>query len=212
MNCPACHADAPSDAQFCPKCGASLVASAPLTAVEMFKDKVQKSAGQDDSEKQLWHGGFSPKAMLGYWLLAILVSIAAIVGGVFANRVVANQSAVWFGLIVAALAIWGGMFVYYLLQRYGIEYQLTSQRLIHRSGIFARSTNRIEVIDIDDVSYTQGFVERFTNVGTIKILSTDVTDPNLVLVGIDDVKTVADMIDKVRREERRKRGLHIETV
>ena len=38
MNCPACHADAPSDAQFCPKCGASLVASAPLTAVEMFKD------------------------------------------------------------------------------------------------------------------------------------------------------------------------------
>ena len=70
----------------------------------------------------------------------------------------------------------------------------------------------IEVIDIDDVTYTQGVVQRIVGVGTIKISSTDRTHPELALLGIDDVERIADMIDDVRRQERRRRGLHIESI
>ena len=38
------------------------------------------------------------------------------------------------------------------------------------------------------------------------------SDPSLVLRGIDNVQQVASMIDNARRDERRKRGLYMETV
>jgi hypothetical protein len=49
-------------------------------------------------------------------------------------------------------------------------------------------------------------------VGTIKLLSSDLSDPKLVLRGIDDVRRVANVIDDARREERRKRAVYMETV
>jgi hypothetical protein len=73
-------------------------------------------------------------------------------------------------------------------------------------------TDRIEVIDIDDVTYEQGLVQRMLGVGTIRIASSDRTHPELVLSGIDGVQQVADTIDDIRRKERRKRGLHIESI
>ena len=93
----------------------------------------------------------------------------------------------------------------------GILYRLTNQRLIHERGLLSRQTNRIDVIDIDDVSFEQGMTDRMLGVGTIKISSTDHNEPILVLQGIDGVRAVADQIDQARRHERLRRGMHIET-
>jgi uncharacterized membrane protein YdbT with pleckstrin-like domain len=161
----------------------------------------------DDLEQDLWKGGFSPKAMLGYWLLAGVVTIVAIVAGI-----VTMNPVIWIIGLGVAFSLWVAFALYLLYQRLGVEYHLTTQRLFHRQGILSRVTNRIEVIDIDDVQFSQSLIERFLGVGTIRILSTDVSDPKLVMVGIDDVRNVSDIIDKVRRDERRRRGLHIETV
>ena len=98
------------------------------------------------------------------------------------------------------------------MARLSVEYTLTTQRLIHKHGLLHRVTNRVEVIDIDDVSYSQGPIERLLGVGTIKLLSSDVSDPQLVLRGIDNVQKVATLIDNARREERRRRGLYLESV
>jgi len=98
------------------------------------------------------------------------------------------------------------------LTRLSVDYSLTSQRLVHKTGILRQVTNRIEVIDIDDVQFVQGLMERMFGVGTIKLLSSDTSDPSLVLRGIDNVQQVASMIDNARRDERRKRGLYMETV
>ena len=68
------------------------------------------------------------------------------------------------------------------------------------------------MIDIDDVTFEQGLVQRMVNVGTIKISSSDRTHPELTLRGIEGVQEVADTIDDVRRKERRRRGLHIEAI
>jgi hypothetical protein len=47
-------------------------------------------------------------------------------------------------------------------------------------------------------------------VGTIRVLSDDRSNPELVLRGIDDAKTVAAKIDETRRAEQMRRGLVME--
>jgi hypothetical protein len=75
-----------------------------------------------------------------------------------------------------------------------------------------RVTNRVEVIDIDDITFAQGPLERLLGVGTLQLTSSDRTHPELSLPGIDAVQQVASTFDDARRRERRKRGLHIEAV
>jgi hypothetical protein len=54
-------------------------------------------------------------------------------------------------------------------------------------------------------------VQRLLNVGTIQLTSQDASHPRLLLRGIDDVEKVSVLIDDVRRKERRKRSLHIDS-
>ena len=68
------------------------------------------------------------------------------------------------------------------------------------------------LIDIDDVTFSQGLVQRMVGVGTIRIVSSDRSHPELFLYGIADVQEVAETLDDVRRKERRRRGLHIEAI
>ena len=60
-----------------------------------------------------------------------------------------------------------------LYRKMSVHYLLTNQRFIHESGFFRRVTNRIEVLDMDDISFEQALVERMLGVGTIRILSSD---------------------------------------
>ena len=208
MLCNACKAEIPAGADFCPKCGKQQSGSAPSGSKPTAASQVRSArGGGDDEETQLWQGSYSAKAMIGTWIVAGIVTIAAaVVCILFPDPTV---------LLVAGIGVavmWICLVGYYLVQRLGIEYTVTTQRFIHKRGILRRVTNRIEVIDIDDVTYEQGIVERMFGVGSIKLQSSDTTHPNLLLKGIDDVMRVANLIDDARRDERRKRGLYIESV
>jgi uncharacterized membrane protein YdbT with pleckstrin-like domain len=112
---------------------------------------------------------------------------------------------------LAVICIWWAIAIgVYLYRRLSVFYELTSQRFIHSTGMLVRTTDRIDVIDIDDVAYTQGIIQRMLGVGTVRLESKDSSHPSLVLHGIDQVDRVAGMIDDVRRKERRKRSLHID--
>ena len=118
----------------------------------------------------------------------------------------------WKIVLLVLAVLWVGLVLMYFYRKLNVRYQLTTQRFIHRSGILTRVSNRIEVIDIDDVTYHQGLIERMFNVGSVQLVSSDRTHPELWLRGIDNVKEVADQIDDLRRKERRRRGLHIESI
>jgi membrane protein YdbS with pleckstrin-like domain len=160
-------------------------------------------------ERSLWQGGYSPKAMYGTWATSAIVTVAAIaLIAVFA----ANIPNIW--PIAGAVLIfwWVAALATFLYRRLSVHYELTTQRFVHQAGILVRRTDRIEVIDIDDVSYTQGIIQRMLGVGTIRLTGSDRTHPEMVLSGIDRVPEVASMFDDVRRAERRRRSLHIESV
>jgi uncharacterized membrane protein YdbT with pleckstrin-like domain len=108
--------------------------------------------------------------------------------------------------------VWLGLGLVLVYRKLDVHYTLTSQRFVHKKGILKRVTDRIEVIDIDDVTFEQGIIQRMLGVGTVRLTSSDRSHPELALRGIDEVQRISGLIDDVRRRERRKRGLHIEAI
>lgn len=181
----------------------------PQNAAEKFREQVQSTqeTGDDyEPEEELWEGGYSAKDMVGTWVMLAIGSVALLILPLFIEFLTLKVSVV---LIVVGWLVGA---VFYGWRRFGVHYELTSQRFIHQTGILTRDTDRIEVIDIDDVSFTQGPVQRMLGVGRITITSSDRSHPLLHMIGIADVKSVAGLIDDVRRKERRRRSLHIEAI
>ncbi|TWT78505.1 Bacterial membrane flanked domain protein [Posidoniimonas polymericola] len=226
MQCPACQTETETDAAFCHKCGADLRAengeraatdpdptadehaSAPAAKPsphEEFRKATHLNSADDeeDIEDEIWDGAYSSKAMVGQWIAAAAATVLAVVIGVMTGT--------WLIVIGLAVLVWVIMIAWFAYRRYSVHYTLTTQRLIHESGILWRTIDRIELIDIDDVTFKQGPVERAFRVGSIIVISGDKTSPELNLPGIDNVRGVADKIDDARRKERRRRGLHMIT-
>ncbi len=196
--CHFCGSPLPPRARFCPQCGKRLVQS---SVADRFRPEMD-----DDEEQILWQGRYSAKAMIGHWTIATLATIAALVAIAWLPR---NY---WWLPLLGAAVLWGILLMLLAYRKIDQAFTLTNQRFIHKEGILTRYSRRIEVIDIDDVTYRQGILERLVGVGTIVIESSDRSDPALVVHGIDDVAEVAQMIDEGRRAERIRRGLHIEAV
>jgi membrane protein YdbS with pleckstrin-like domain len=237
MRCHACGAEVVEQAIFCHKCGERLgfqgEQSTPPEREKAEPNAESAARGADDApsaqaagpteraravvtsrvstedepEKELWQGGYSARAMIGGWLTTSLVTIALLVAGIWWN-----VKWLWTAVVFAILLSWLYLLLLLAYRRSSVRYILTNQRFVHEKGFLRRVTDRIEVIDIDDITFTQGVLERLLGVGTIIVASSDRTHPQLIMPGIENVKEVADVMDNARRSERRRRGLHIEQV
>jgi membrane protein YdbS with pleckstrin-like domain len=214
MKCESCGRDVAAESVFCPHCGARLADADPDSAdaaaqpanAERLRPGGSRGSGNQPNEQDLWSGTYSPKAMAGSAIgLGILTVIAIIVGFLVppAGIVVAG---------IAAVIAWVAFGLMLLYRRLSVRYRLTTYRFFHEAGLLNRTRNRIEVIDINDVTLQQGLIDRMFNVGTIHIQSSDVTDPDLYLPGIEEVGRVTDLIDNTRRAERQRRGLFMENI
>jgi membrane protein YdbS with pleckstrin-like domain len=221
MKCQVCSAEAPKGASFCQHCGAKLpmfdevgtetmAANPPETVTGAAKPaatptRASRRGPTDVPEETLWEGTYSPKAMLGLAVGAALVSLVLLVAAF------GYASGIWRWLLLAAIvAVWLAVAVRLAIRRLGIRYKLTNQMFYHQSGVITRITDRIELIEIHDVIYSQGLFDRLVNVGRIRIASNDRTHPEFFLTGVEDVESIAQMIDKARRGEQVRRGRRID--
>ncbi len=214
MLCPQCGTETAAEAVYCHRCGTRLddaAASSPseATGAEKFQAAANAQRNRpDEPEQELWQGSYSPRAMIGLWIVGGLVTLAALVAG----AMLGFGKTGWLVILVAILLLWLWLLITYTRRRLGVRYRLTSQRFFHESGILRHVIDRVEVIDIDDVTCTQGPVERLLGIGTMRLSSSDRTHPELVIHGIEDVNRISGMVDDARRRERIRRGLHIEQV
>lgn len=183
-------------------------AETPQPPRERFQQAAAEKQGADDPEDDLWSGSYSHLAMIGSWIGGGVASVAGVILGVMTF----TSASAWLILLGVLAVGWLILASWYFYRRMSVSYELTSQRLIHEAGLLWRTVDRVELIDVDDVTYRQGPVERMLGVGTILVTSSDKTTPELLLPGIENVREVADKIDDARRKERRSRGLHIEAV
>lgn len=180
---------------------------------ESPRDRFQQMAADrqgvdDEDEETLWTGSYSHLDMIGTWIGGGVATVAAVVIGLLLSL----SGAGWLWLVGAIAIMWVGLALLYAYRRFSVHYTLTTQRLLTEMGILWRTMDRVELIDVDDVIYRQGPVDRLLGVGKIVVSSSDRTTPELELPGIENVREVADAIDDARRKERRSRGLHIESV
>jgi membrane protein YdbS with pleckstrin-like domain len=209
MNCGQCGVEVPAASAFCPHCGAQLANSAadsPAKSAAARMAPAGTRGGNAPPEETLWSGSYSPKAMADW---AAAAAALTIVGAVVAAL---TGPPGWIVFAIGALILWAAIGLVALYRRMTVRYQLTTFRLFHETGLLSRTRDRIEVIDIDDVTLRQGLIERMFNVGTIHVRSSDMTHGNLAMVGIEDARTVTDLIDNTRRAERQRRGLFMENV
>jgi membrane protein YdbS with pleckstrin-like domain len=173
------------------------------------------SGGSTPAEAELWSGAYSPKAMIGWIFGAALLTLIGAIAASFA------EPWGWTAFAIGAVIVWAAVGLVALYRRLTVRYQLTTFRLFHETGLLSRTRDRIEVIDIDDVTLTQGIIERMFNVGTISVLASDHSLAGkdgkdgmgtLVMPGIDNPRQVADLIDNTRRQERERRAIFMENV
>jgi membrane protein YdbS with pleckstrin-like domain len=208
MKCDACGGEVPAGAAFCSHCGAHLANDDRATGADRLRTRIRPASGNQPAEEDLWSGTYSPKAMIEWMIGAALLTVV----GIVAVALSGGSTAAWFWLVIGMLVVWAALGLAVLYRRLTVRYQLTTYRLFHEKGLLSRTRDRIEVIDIDDVTLTQGLIERMLNVGTIHILSSDVSHGKLHMPGIEDARRVTDLIDNTRRAERQRRGLFMENV
>jgi membrane protein YdbS with pleckstrin-like domain len=209
MQCKKCGGDVPAESLFCPKCGTRLnggVDAATDDAPSGTQRVVAASRGRGGSvaEEEIWSGAYSAKAMAGSFLAAGVLTLLAAVLAAFGGP------PVWVAFFIGAVVVWGGLGLLYLYRRLTVRYRLSTYRFFHDTGLLSRTGNRVEVIDIDDVTVHQTLIERMFGVGKVRIVSSDQSHPQLDLPGIEDPKKVANLIDGARRAERQRRGLHLD--
>ncbi len=221
MRCRACGNRLRPTDDYCPQCGAQ-VAGRQMADPQAGKlgDGVgepgdmserhfprRRPALATDEEQTLWQGTFSWKAMIRETCVAAGLSVGLLLASF--NAAEPGTSTLALQTLGLLWLLWLGLLMF---RKLDVSYTLTNQRLIHRRGILYRRTSRIEAIDIDDLTYEQGLLERLLNVGRIRVDSSDVTNRELLLEGIDRPRDVCELIEQARRNERRKYGLHIEAV
>jgi len=230
MKCPECGSEVVESSVYCHKCGGRIdrqtwedpasespeqpaadePTSAGQTASERFRGAVESTRAKSTAvtEEALWSGGYCGKAMMDAWVVSGLVTLALLIGAI----VVWDKAWVWYAVLAAIVLLWGYQAVVYLQRRLGVRYRLTSQRFQHEKGIFMHTTDVIDLVEVDDITYRQSIIDRLFNVGTIRIVSSDRSHPDLSMAGIADVKNVVAKMDQARRAERIRRGLHISSI
>jgi uncharacterized membrane protein YdbT with pleckstrin-like domain len=203
MLCPKCGREAPAESSFCPGCGSTLGANS-ATGKAADAATPARGRGTPPAESEIWSGSYSAKAMVGTFAGAAVLTLLGLVVAIFGGP------AGGIAFMIAAILVWVGLALLYFYRRMTVHYRLTTYRFFHETGLLSRVGNRVEVIDIDDVTVSQGVIERMFSIGTLRISSSDKTHPELVLPGIDDARRVADLIDGARRAERQRRGLHLD--
>lgn len=93
------------------------------------------------------------------------------------------------------------------LMTLGERYELTSQRLRIYRGVFARNFEEIDLVRVRDTKVKQHLGERMAGVGDVTVISTDQSNPEIVLNNVKNPVEVRETIRKAYLAEQERRGL-----
>jgi len=88
-----------------------------------------------------------------------------------------------------------------------VQYRLTNQRLLMIAGLFARTTQELELFRVKDISVSQTLLARVLGYGTITVFSTDDSNLIVLLAGIGNPLGIKELIRDNYMEARRSLGL-----
>ena len=204
MYCNSCGRELAPDSRFCNRCGVpqSALDTSPSARGADGRNAPPPSGGGDVSrdEQEVWRGRPSGKAMAGSWLAWIvwMTFLATL-------RIFVLQSwEKWINYALAGAVALPALWI--LVRTAGIKmslrYRLTTHRLFVERGVIARAITEIELFRIDDVSVSQGILDRIFGIGTVSLAASDVDTPKLDLVAVERPVEVKERIRECVRTAR----------
>jgi len=92
------------------------------------------------------------------------------------------------------------------------RYVLTPSKLMIETGFFTKTIDEIRLYRIRDVSYTQSLGERMGGTGTLKLISSDASVPQIELRHIKNARQVKDVLSQAIEVSRRENGVRTSEV
>lgn len=126
-------------------------------------------------EQVVWKGSPSQVTNLGYYLLCLVTSI----------------------LIVP---IFIALYLYWRTRTE--NYEITTERLKHSSGILSRQTETMELYRIKDTTVLQPFFLRLFGLGSILLHTSDKTTPELLIPAVAQPQWLNDQLRKHIEDQR----------
>jgi membrane protein YdbS with pleckstrin-like domain len=137
------------------------------------------------------------------WFL-VCVGVGILVGWIASRSdAFTSRAASW---VVAGFVLLSGLVVLVpvVLHILGRRYRLTSQRLFIEVGILSKTIDQTELIRVDDVRVHKTLFDRIFNLGTITLLSTDVSNREVIIEGVAGPDAVAEAVRNHMRAQRGK--------
>ena len=124
------------------------------------------------SEEVLWKGSPSQVLNLGKYLVALLLAIGIIVGGLF------------FPLAWAALILPLAWMLWTFIETKSIRHELTTERIRMTRGIFNQKLDDVELYRVKDTSMERPFWYRMFGLSTLVIETSDRSQPRIEIKAV----------------------------
>jgi membrane protein YdbS with pleckstrin-like domain len=108
--------------------------------------------------------------------------------------------------------LWLAFLYRLMMARLGHFYQLTNRRLFVSTGVFRRRRDQMELLRVQDVYVKEDLFGRLMRVGTVAVISSEPALPVLYLTGVDDPKSVMDLVWHHARAERDRRSVKVDQI
>ena len=95
------------------------------------------------------------------------------------------------------------------------KYKLTTERLRVTDGILSKKTEDLELYRVRDITLEKPFVYRLYSKGNIRLITSDHSSPNAMLMAVPEPEELMELIRKhveICRDRKRVREIGIETL
>lgn len=156
-------------------------------------DSPVDSGAANTPERVIWSGTPSQIINLKSYAIgcAILVACFAAWWAVLAYEIVRNQLHLVFLVPVVITLLW---MTYKWVSVKTTRYELTTQRLRLRQGILAKTTDELELYRVRDWTLHEPLLFRMLKLGTLTIITSDQTTPQITLPALPDAHNVREQL------------------
>jgi uncharacterized membrane protein YdbT with pleckstrin-like domain len=147
------------------------------------------------SERELYEGRPSWRALLSFYLLGVGVAVLVLVIlGLLADS--------WGTAVVIAAVIAGLTLVIGYLRRVSTKYLITTQRLRISRGIVSKKVQETRLERVQNVNYQQGVIDRLLGVGTVDFDTAGTDDSEFRFEWVNEPEQVVRAVDRASEEAR----------